>query len=206
MEGYVVSNIFPFEKNPRLTFYNIHTQADVQLAGTFSNRTIPMHRSGHDFTCILDLPRGTHAYRYLVDNEWKYDMDSRKASDKDNNIHNFVDLTDFKNHDQREKERKREMKRSNTVFPMNKYGFKMLDHTDFSNEPPQLPPHLRHIILNSQDSNLENPSELPEPQTVTLNHLFCTAVKHDLMVLGTTSRYKKKFVTTVLYSKANLRR
>jgi len=174
--------------------------------GTLHNRTIPMHRSGHDFTCILDMPRGKHAFRYLVDNEWKYDTESRKATDEEGNVHNFVDLTDFKNHDQREKERKREMKRSNTAFPMNKYGFKMLDHTDFTTEPPQLPPHLRHIILNNQDTNLENPSELPEPQTVTLNHLFCTAVKHDLMVLGTTSRYKKKFVTTVLYSKANLRR
>ena len=79
---------------------------------------------------------------------------------KDNNIHNFVDLTDFKNHDQREKERKREMKRSNTVFPMNKYGFKMLDHTDFST-PPQPPGSSTDVILNSQDSNLDNPSELP---------------------------------------------
>ena len=77
-----VSNIFPFEKKILDSRLKIHTQAsalDVQLAGTFSNRTIPMQRSGHDFTCILDLPRGIYAYRYLVDNECVCDMDSRKA-------------------------------------------------------------------------------------------------------------------------------
>ncbi|KAF1795080.1 Immunoglobulin E-set [Phytophthora cactorum] len=41
---------------------------------------------------------------------------------------------------------------------------------------------------------------LPVPQHVALNHLYCTAIKDGMMVLGITNRYKQKFVTTVYYS------
>lgn len=181
---------------------------DVRLAGTFNGykKTIPMHRSGHDFTCILDLPRGKHAFRFMVDSEWRYDSTGKKARDDDGLIHNWIDIETFKCHDEREKARKTAMKRSNTAYPNKTYGYVMPDVYELTGEPPQLPPHLRHIILNSQDADTERPTHLPEPQRVTLNHLYCTAVKHDLMVLGTTSRYKDKYVTSVLYSKANLRR
>lgn len=39
---------------------------------------------------------------------------------------------------------------------------------------------------------------LSRPQA--LNHLYCTAIKDGMMVLGMTERYKQKFVTTVYYS------
>lgn len=38
------------------------------------------------------------------------------------------------------------------------------------------------------------------PQHVTLNHLYCSAIKDNLMVLGVTQRFREKFVTTVFYS------
>jgi 5'-AMP-activated protein kinase regulatory beta subunit len=41
---------------------------------------------------------------------------------------------------------------------------------------------------------------LPAPQTVSLNHLYCTAIKDNLMVLGATQRYKEKYITIVFYS------
>lgn len=46
----------------------------------------------------------------------------------------------------------------------------------------------------------DRPTQLTEPIAVTLNHLYCSAIKDNLMVLGTTDRYREKFVTTVLYS------
>jgi len=178
---------------------------EVYIAGTFNGwkKKLPMHRSGHDFTYIADLPRGKHAYRFLVDSEWRFDPELTKAKDRKGRVHNVVDLADFKSHDEKERERKNTMERSGTVCPGN-YGFIMPDVYDYGNEPPQLPPHLRHIILNNQPQDLDNqnPRALPKPQTVTLNHLYCTAVKHGLMVLGTSCRYKRKFVTTVYYSKA----
>lgn len=65
--------------------------------------------------------------------------------------------------------------------------------------PPALPPHLRHIILNKASPTID-PQALPVPQYVSLNHLYCTAIKDGLMVLGATQRYKEKFFTVVFYS------
>eukprot|EP00939_MAST-03C_sp_MAST-3C-sp1_P003298 g3298.t1 len=183
---------------------------DVKLKGTFNGgkRTIPMQRSGHDFTCIIDLPRGKHAYKFVVDSDMRHDPDVDKAVDESGDIYNVLDLTGFKCHDNLEQERKQKIKRTGTMFE-GKYGFNTPDLVDYSSEPPQLPPHLRHIILNHQDNVNGGEHDfmaLPKPQHVTLDHLYCTAVKHGLMVLGTTSRYKKKFVTSVFYSKARIRK
>ena len=43
------------------------------------------------------------------------------------------------------------------------------------------------------------PQELPDPQAVTVGHLYITPKSYGLRVLASTSRYKRKFVTTVYY-------
>jgi 5'-AMP-activated protein kinase regulatory beta subunit len=75
----------------------------------------------------------------------------------------------------------------------------MPDVDEYTKEPPPLPPHLRHIILN-KPPQLQDTAALPVPQHVALNHLYCTAIRDNMMVLGITQRYKTKFVTTVYYS------
>jgi 5'-AMP-activated protein kinase regulatory beta subunit len=79
------------------------------------------------------------------------------------------------------------------------FSHNMPDLDDYTKEPPPLPPHLRHIILN-KPPQLQDTAALPVPQHVALNHLYCTAIKDNMMVLGITQRYKTKFVTTVYYS------
>ncbi len=73
------------------------------------------------------------------------------------------------------------------------------DVDEYTKEPPALPPHLRHIILNKPSSSLDAQA-LPVPQPVSLNHLYCTAIKDGMMVLGVTERYKHKYITQVFYS------
>ena len=51
-----------------------------------------------------------------------------------------------------------------------------------------------------QPSSSVDALALPVPQPVSLNHLYCTAIKDGMMVLGVTERYKKKFITQVFYS------
>jgi hypothetical protein len=46
-----------------------------------------------------------------------------------------------------------------------------------------LPPHLRHIILNKPTPTID-PQALPCPQYVSLNHLYCTAIKDGMMVFN----------------------
>eukprot|EP00047_Mylnosiga_fluctuans_P018880 m.76173 g.76173 ORF g.76173 m.76173 type:complete len:231 (-) comp7852_c1_seq2:3243-3935(-) len=67
-----------------------------------------------------------------------------------------------------------------------------------SKPPPSLPPHLLQVTLNS-DAPSRDPTQLPEPNHVMLNHLYALAVKDSVVVLGATHRYRQKFVTTVLY-------
>lgn len=43
------------------------------------------------------------------------------------------------------------------------------------------------------------PTLLPEPNHVMLNHLYALSIKDSVMVLSATHRYRKKYVTTLLY-------
>jgi 5'-AMP-activated protein kinase beta subunit, interaction domain len=76
----------------------------------------------------------------------------------------------------------------------------------FSSLPPfhlssftSLPPFFSPLSL-TQPTPTTDPMALPVPQHVSLNHLYCTAIKDGMMVLGATQRYKEKFFTVVFYS------
>ena len=62
----VVPTVFRWEHGGRQVF----------IQGTFNNweRQIPMHRSGNDFTYIANLKRGKHAFKFIVDDEWRCDL------------------------------------------------------------------------------------------------------------------------------------
>jgi len=68
---------------------------------------------------------------------------------------------------------------------------------DPSAVPPILPPHLLQVILNDPDK--ANTTILPQPNHVMLNHLYALSIKDGIMVLSATHRFRKKFVTTLLY-------
>ncbi len=40
---------------------------------------------------------------------------------------------------------------------------------------------------------------LPEPSHVSLHHLYAQSIRDNMLVLSSTSRYRKKCVTTILY-------
>ena len=84
-------------------------------------------------------------------------------------------------------------------IPDEEYRQVIPDLDDYTKEPPGLPPHLRHIILNKSSPTMD-PLALPNPQTVSLNLLYCTAIKDGMMVLGGTHRYREKYFTVVFYS------
>lgn len=206
-----------------------HGGRQVYITGTFNgwSRQIPMHRSGNDFTYIHNLKRGKHAFKFIVDDEWRFAPDQPTVADIEGRINNFIDVTDFKPYtgdrdfekekaaaeygvyslpvvegdsgrealsDSDTKESMSGPDRDGEVFSHN-----MPDLDEYTKEPPPLPPHLRHIILN-KPPQLQDTAALPVPQHVALNHLYCTAIKDNMMVLGITQRYKTKFVTTVYYS------
>lgn len=222
-----------------------HGGRQVYITGTFNgwSRQIPMHRSGNDFTYIHNLQRGKHAFKFIVDDEWRFAPDQPTVADIEGRINNFIDVTDFKPYTgDREFEREKNAayySQSRTVTSANDGGANGADSSDggngmigsnqtvqpdgssvmdtfvdpdgevfthhipdvdeYTKDPPPLPPHLRHIILN-KPPQLTDTAALPVPQHVALNHLYCTAIKDNMMVLGITQRFKTKFVTTVYYS------
>jgi len=224
-----------------------HGGRQVYITGTFNgwSRQIPMHRSGNDFTYIHNLKRGKHAFKFIVDDEWRFAPDQATVADIEGRINNFVDVSDFQPYtgDRNFEESlegatftipassvasgPKSVSTANTSVggpnrhgssfdsglqvptatttatpdPIDDEGFgnTMPDIDEYTKEPPPLPPHLRHIILN-KPPQLNDTAALPVPQHVALNHLYCTAIKDNMMVLGVTQRYKTKFVTTVYYS------
>lgn len=213
-----------------------HGGRQVYITGTFNgwSRQIPMHRSGNDFTYIHNLKRGKHAFKFIVDDEWRFAPDQPTVADIEGRINNFIDVTDFKAYTgDREFEKEKAAAeygyvgddtatkddggitasaagagdQSDSASSMANrpdrdgevFSHTMPDMDEYTKEPPPLPPHLRHIILN-KPPQLQDTAALPVPQHVALNHLYCTAIKDNMMVLGITQRYKTKFVTTVYYS------
>uniref|UniRef100_A0A7S0C984 Association with the SNF1 complex (ASC) domain-containing protein n=1 Tax=Proboscia inermis TaxID=420281 RepID=A0A7S0C984_9STRA len=192
-----------------------HGGRQVYITGTFNgwSRQIPMHRSGNDFTYIHNLKKGKHAFKFIVDDEWRFAPDQPTVADIEGRINNFIDVSDFKPYtgdkNFEEKAEAGSTAAENCVPPgpegatpaanAENFSHSMPDLDEYTKEPPPLPPHLRHIILNKAPQ-LQDTAALPVPQHVALNHLYCTAIKDNMMVLGITQRHKTKFVTTVYYS------
>lgn len=64
--------------------------------------------------------------------------------------------------------------------------------SDYNVEPPQAPPHLVALLPAGGD----------EPHFTTLGHLYCLARARGLAATAIPTRFRRKFVTIVLFSAA----
>ncbi|XP_050299625.1 5'-AMP-activated protein kinase subunit beta-1 isoform X1 [Anthonomus grandis grandis] len=175
---------------------------DVCISGTFTNwATIPMVKSHGDFVTIIDLPEGEHQYRYFVDGEWKNDPhykivenESTGKGEKNNMI--TVKKSDFEVFQALDKDQESGKEDPQKEFSQEIPVYKPWEK---SSGPPILPPHLLQVILNKDTPLSCEPTLLPEPNHVMLNHLYALSIKDGVMVLSATHRYRKKYVTTLLY-------
>ncbi|KAN0030915.1 hypothetical protein ACTA71_009562 [Dictyostelium dimigraforme] len=166
---------------------------DVYVSGSFNNwkEKIPLSRSEKDFTLIYNLAPGVHQYKYIVDGKWIHSTEQPVAADIKGNLLNFIEV---KNKDPLND--LNTLKLSTT--PPGSYSRNIPEEEVQKIPPPSLPPHLRRALLNTQPST-EDPTLLPLPHHVMLNHLYSLPRKNKVSILGVTHRYKTKFVTTVLY-------
>ena len=83
----IVPNVFKWDHGGRY----------VYITGTFNNweRQIPMHRSGNDFSYVHNLKKGKHAYKFVVDDEWRFAPDQPTVADIEGKINNFIDVSEF---------------------------------------------------------------------------------------------------------------
>lgn len=144
--------------------------------------------------CVARLRKKTkHAFKFIVDDEWRFAPDQPTVADVEGRINNFIDVSDFEAYTGDDFLLRRKSS-------ADLYAREIPDLDEYTKDPPPLPPHLRHIILNKPPPLGGDPCALPVPQHVALNHLYCTAIKDGMMVLGVTLRYRQKATTTVYYS------
>ncbi|CAI4060099.1 Gal83p SKDI_05G0990 [Saccharomyces kudriavzevii IFO 1802] len=211
----------------------------------------------------LQLPPGTHRFRFIVDNELRFSDYLPTATDQMGNFVNYMEVSappDWTNEPQQQvtdnkayhaddnQSTKRPMSaRSRIALEIEKEPDDMGDgYTRFHDEtpskpnleytqdipavftdpnvmeqyyltldqqqnnhqnmawltPPQLPPHLENVILNSySNAQTDNTSgALPIPNHVILNHLATSSIKHNTLCVASIVRYKQKYVTQILYT------
>jgi len=174
------------------------------------------------FTITLDLPPGTHYYKFIVDDQWQYDPGKDRMINHQGVVNNVIEV------------KASQPLQGPAPSPLDmvmgdpgSYGQEI--PRDFSADPPPLPPQLGMLPhLNPPTTSGSKSSELSggsgagskntlsaeQPLHVTLNHACfrqdqaqLLTMTPDLLVLGVTQRYrakghpnsKERFVTTIYY-------
>ncbi|GJC93810.1 5'-AMP-activated protein kinase [Colletotrichum higginsianum] len=65
--------------------------------------------------------------------------------------------------------------------------------------PPSLPGFLGKPILNAAVLMKDDNSVLNMPNHTVLNHLATSSIKNNILAVSATTRYKNKYVTTIIY-------
>ncbi|CAG02505.1 unnamed protein product [Tetraodon nigroviridis] len=179
---------------------------EVFVSGSFNNwaTKIPLNRSQNNFVAIVDLPEGEHQYKFSVDGHWMLDPNGAVATSRTGVVNNTIQVkrTDFEVFDalRIDSEDTADVSdlSSSPPGPYQQEAY-LLRPEDKLKQPPVLPPHLLQVLLNKDTGISCDPTLLPEPNHVMLNHLYALSIKDGVMVLSATHRYKKKYVTTLLY-------
>ncbi|KAI9722091.1 MAG: hypothetical protein M1828_004905 [Chrysothrix sp. TS-e1954] len=70
-------------------------------------------------------------------------------------------------------------------------------------DPPTLPMFLSKSILNLNLPMKDDSSVLHMPNHTVLNHLTTSSIKHNVLGTSVTTRYRNKYVTTIMYRPTN---
>ncbi|KAL9031578.1 MAG: hypothetical protein Q9196_000426 [Gyalolechia fulgens] len=69
--------------------------------------------------------------------------------------------------------------------------------------PPNIPVFLQKLILNGTTPMKDDNSVLNMPNHTVLNHLATSSIKDQVLATSVTTRYKRKYVTTMIYKPTN---
>lgn len=165
--------------------------------------TLPFS-SDDDFTTILDLPPGTHHFKFIVDGEWRCSDDLPARADDDGNLVNYLEVYD---------ERGRNMNdglddvgdQSPGGTPDSASPLSTTPSEQYTNHiptfylpvpppdpPPPLPPQLESVVLNKPPPKDNEVDALNVPNHVALNHLYACSIRDGVMAVAGTTRYRRK--------------
>ncbi|KAL5540250.1 hypothetical protein UlMin_044490 [Ulmus minor] len=175
-----------------------HGGKQVAVTGSWDNwdtREL-LQGTGNNFYVVKTLPSGVYQYLFIVDGFLRCAPDLPLISDCSGNTFNILDLQE---NDTELPERLSEF--HSPPSPPSSYDNKCLSEDDFSKPPPETPPQLQSTILNEPtSSSYDGHQALPKPQRTELNHLYIQNQNGGQFVaLGSTRRFRHKYVTMVLY-------
>jgi hypothetical protein len=191
-----------------------HGGQRVFLTGTFNNwakEGIPMVRSGQEFYQILEISKGVHEYKFLVDGDWKFSHEQPVLQDTGGNVNNVVDIQYY------EKYEPVPLKDPLDVSDVEEDEFdtEIIEPTTQTAEPPSAPPLLLKFPAMGLASGRKTQGIKVLSTTGTQANvnipLFCVNghVMHDAalsfkpfgsdaLVTSSTVRFAQKFSTNVL--------
>jgi len=199
-----VSRVVSSDRQGLPTIFKYNGEAkEAYVAGTFSKwEKIPMVKSQKDFVALVDLPVGEHQFKYFVDQQWTHDQALPTAANEVGGHNNVItiqqaDFEAFAALDMDSATTNVKHKRGAEA----EFGQEIPAMSSFESKPgpPILPPHLLQVILNKDTPLSCEPTLLPEPNHVMINHLYALSIKDGVMVISSTQRFRKKYVTTLLY-------
>ncbi|KAG9397649.1 hypothetical protein J8273_0779 [Carpediemonas membranifera] len=184
-----------------------HGGHSVYITGSFNRwrERIPMKHKDGVWSVGIRLPIGLHQYKYVVDNEWKYDHTKPTRSDPIGNVNNIIEI-----HETLDDPDAREYTQTLPVL-----GQGLFDNMGLV--PDAQPKQLNTTPLNRQmkdDGRIHpdaasqqsaevvgsrDPCLLPLPEHVVLTHLY-RANTATTTQYGVTVRFRNKFVTTIVYN------
>lgn len=194
---------------PLVIQWHVRGCSEVLLSGSFCRwRFIRMQychiKGDEEFMAIVNLPVGEHEYVFRVDGQWLVDSEqSTRHSAVTGGLVNYVVVNagDFKAIEALDEDLTSGKEEDDS--PPGSYTQEIPMYPAWPRgrpiAPPELPPYLSNVILNQRTPETYEPTLLPEPKHVMLNHLYALSIRDGVMVVSATHRYRKKFVTSMLY-------
>lgn len=176
---------------------------EVFIAGSFNSwkkqEEYKLFNSGHDHLISIELTRGIHFYKFIVDGEWKYSIEYPYVLDGGGHINNYIDLTVYK-------------------APLYSRKCDKIQHNqDFHQKPPiELPLNvpLLPILLSKSRCPLEADNGFHVPFHCISNHIYFDSLIQEIfgsqiVTFCATKRWpKEKYInsdqciqkfTTIIY-------
>ncbi len=184
----------------------------VYLTGSFNKwkERIQMIFDGNVWFIEIPLPVGPHQYKFVVDNQWRYDKEKPTRTDPIGNVNNVLEVAMVEPDDSGP---------YTSDLPDPGRGI-MIDPT---RKPMPQPRQLMDSPLNAQmkdDGSImadfnrvqspsvgelsppargdQDPCLLPMPQHIVLTHVYSAHAAHSQQY-GISVRYRNKFITTIVY-------
>jgi len=168
-----------------------------------------MVRSGNEFAVVMDVPRGVHQYKFVVDDHWRFAPDQLKTQDANGNMNNILDISNYQRF-RPPAHRSLEVMMLDETLAQDRYGQNIPDPNDYAVDAPVIP-----VVLHKSPNCAVPPrpqiagsgSQPLSIQTHSLcDHVYLQERTENSLptMVAVTHRYGQKYSTTVFATRNTL--